>query len=130
MRYLDGISFSGYALVGALLKGVMNTGSLTITVYTCVAGMLSNFCQLGLGSWPSKPTDGSPAIGGGGEIKILAGKVSSLAVRDAAFRDHAIGASEFLNMLSTVVATRLEGIIGYDFLSQFRVHNRLSSEPA
>jgi hypothetical protein len=27
MRYLDGISFSGYAIVGALLKGVMNTDS-------------------------------------------------------------------------------------------------------
>jgi len=27
MRYLDGISFSGYAIVGALLNGVMNTDS-------------------------------------------------------------------------------------------------------
>jgi hypothetical protein len=31
------------------------------------------------------------ATGGGGEIKILAGKLSSLSVRHVAVRDHAIG---------------------------------------
>lgn len=66
-------------------------------------------------------TDDSPVTGGGGQIKILAGKVSSLAVGDAAVRDHAIGAGEFLNMLSKAVGTELDGIIGYNFLNQFKV---------
>ena len=66
-------------------------------------------------------TDDSPVTGGGGQIKILAGKVSSLAVGDAAVRDHAIGAGEFLSMLSKAVGTELDGIIGYDFPNQFKV---------
>jgi hypothetical protein len=49
--------------------------------------------------------------GGGGQIKILAGKVSTLAVGDAAVRDHVIGAGEFLNMLSKAVGPQLDGII-------------------
>jgi predicted aspartyl protease len=59
--------------------------------------------------------------GGGGQIKILAGKVSSLAVRGAVVRDHAIGAGEFLQMLSTAMGTKLDGILGYNFLNQFKV---------
>lgn len=66
-------------------------------------------------------TDDSPVTGGGGQIKILAGKVSSLAVGDAGVRDHAIGAGEFLSALSKAVGAKLDGIIGYNFLNQFRV---------
>jgi len=66
-------------------------------------------------------SDDSPVTGGGGQIKILAGKVSSLAVGGAVVRDHAIGAGEFLNMLSTAIGARLDGIIGYNFLNQFNV---------
>jgi len=63
----------------------------------------------------------SPATGGGGQIRILGGKVRSLAVGDAIARDHAIGAGEFLAMLSQAVGARLDGILGYNFLNQFRV---------
>lgn len=65
--------------------------------------------------------DDSPVTGGGGKIKILAGKVSSLAVGDAAVHDHAIGAGDFLDMLSKAVGAQLDGIIGYNFLNQFEV---------
>lgn len=80
-------------------------------------------------------TDDRPVTGGGGQIKILAGKVSSLAVGDAAVRDHAIGAGEFLNMLSKAVGTELDGIIGYNFLNRFKVtinypRSRLELVPA
>lgn len=66
-------------------------------------------------------TDDSPVTGGGGQIQILAGTLSSLAVGDAEVRDLAIGAGEFLNMLSAAVGAKLDGIIGYNFLNQFRV---------
>jgi hypothetical protein len=65
-------------------------------------------------------SDGTGA-GGGGQIQILSGKVGSLAVGDAGVRDHAIGAGEFLNMLSTAMGARLDGIIGHNFLNQFKV---------
>jgi predicted aspartyl protease len=66
-------------------------------------------------------SDDSPVSGGGGQIKILAGKLSSLAVGGAVVRDHAIGAGGFLNILSTAIGTKLDGIIGYNFLNQFKV---------
>jgi predicted aspartyl protease len=62
-----------------------------------------------------------PGTAGGGQIRILAGKVSSLSVGDAVVRDHMIGAAEFLTMLSTAVGAKLDGILGYNFLSQFNV---------
>jgi predicted aspartyl protease len=79
--------------------------------------------------------DDSPGTGGGGQMKILAGKVSSLAVGGAAVRDHAIGAGEFLNMLSKAVGTELDGVLGYNFLNQFKVtinypDSRLELRPA
>jgi predicted aspartyl protease len=79
--------------------------------------------------------DDRPVTGGGGQIKILAGKVSSLVVGGAAVRDHAIGAGEFLNMLSKAVGTELDGILGYNFLNGFKVtinypHSRLELVPA
>lgn len=63
----------------------------------------------------------SPGLGGGGQIKVFAGKVSSLAVGAAVVRGHAVGVGEFLTMLSAAVGTKLDGIIGYNFLNQFRV---------
>jgi predicted aspartyl protease len=63
----------------------------------------------------------SPITGGGGQIKILAGKVSSLSVGEAIVRDHAIGVGEFLAMLGQAAGAKLDGIVGYNFLNQFRV---------
>jgi predicted aspartyl protease len=63
----------------------------------------------------------SPVTGGGGQIKILAGKVRSLSVGEAIVRDHAIGVGEFLAMLSQTAGAKLDGIVGYNSLNQFRV---------
>jgi predicted aspartyl protease len=61
------------------------------------------------------------ATGGGGQIRILAGKVKLLAVGNATVRDHAIGVGGFLATLSAAVEVNLDGILGYNFLNQFRV---------
>jgi predicted aspartyl protease len=66
-------------------------------------------------------TDDCPAIGGGGTTKILTGKVSSLTIGDAVVCDQTVGVGEFLMMLSKAVGTRLDGVIGYNFLNRFRV---------
>jgi predicted aspartyl protease len=63
----------------------------------------------------------SPATGGGGQIKILAGKVDSLAIGDVTVGDHDVGVAEFLTMLSAAADRKLDGIIGFNFLNQFRV---------
>jgi predicted aspartyl protease len=62
-----------------------------------------------------------PVTGGGGQIEIGAGKVGSLALGTAVVRDHAVGVGDFLRMLSQAVGTEFDGIIGYNFLNQFRV---------
>jgi predicted aspartyl protease len=61
------------------------------------------------------------ATGGGGEIRISSGIVTSLAVGEISVHNHAVGVGQFLNMLSTAIGVKLEGIIGYNFLSQFQV---------
>jgi predicted aspartyl protease len=66
-------------------------------------------------------TEDGPATGGGGQIRILAGEVNSIAVGDAIVRDHAIGVGDFFPMLSAAVGKKLNGILGYNFLNQFRV---------
>lgn len=66
-------------------------------------------------------TEVGPATGGGGQIKIFAGRANSLAVGNAVVRDHAIGVGEFLTMLSASIGAPLDGIVGHNFLNQFRV---------
>jgi predicted aspartyl protease len=63
----------------------------------------------------------APITGAGGQIRILAAKVNSLAVGDAIVRDHAIGVGEFLATLSAAAGVKLDGILGYNFLNRFRV---------
>lgn len=63
----------------------------------------------------------SPGLGVGGQIKVLGGKLSSLAVGAAVVHEHAVGVGEFLTTLSAAIGTKLDGIIGYNFLNQFRV---------
>lgn len=63
----------------------------------------------------------SPGLGVGGQVKVLGGKVRSVAVGTAVARDHAVGVGDFLSMLSAALGTKLDGIIGYNFLNQFRV---------
>ena len=62
-----------------------------------------------------------PATGGGGQIRMFAGRVSSLAVGNAQALDHGVGVSEFLEMVSAAAGVKLDGIVGYNFLNQFQV---------
>jgi predicted aspartyl protease len=61
------------------------------------------------------------ATGGGGQVKMAAGKLNSLAVGHTTVYDHGIGVGEFLTMLSQAVGNKLDGILGFNFLRQFRV---------
>lgn len=65
--------------------------------------------------------DDAPATGGGGQVEILAGKVESLTVGNATVRDLAIGAADFLTVLSAALGVELDGVLGYNFLNQFEV---------
>ena len=62
-----------------------------------------------------------PLTGAGGQVQMSTCKVDLLAVGDVSVRDHDVGVGAFLTMLSEAVGTRLDGILGYDFLNQFRV---------
>jgi predicted aspartyl protease len=59
--------------------------------------------------------------GGGHRIKASAGRVGSLAIGGATVRDLPVMVADFLNMLSQVVGTKLDGIVGYNLLKEFRV---------
>ncbi|HZF10239.1 MAG TPA: aspartyl protease family protein [Thermoanaerobaculia bacterium] len=61
------------------------------------------------------------ATGAGGAVQIVAGTVTSLAVGEVAVRDHAIGAGEFVHWIRQAAGVPLDGILGYNFLNQFRV---------
>jgi hypothetical protein len=61
------------------------------------------------------------ATGAGGAVQIVAGTVTSLSVGDVSVRDHAIGAGEFVRWISQAAGVTLDGILGYNFLRQFRV---------
>jgi predicted aspartyl protease len=64
-----------------------------------------------------------PAVtaGGGQTIKASAGHVGSLAIGVTTVLDLPVLVADFLNMLSEVVGTRLDGIVGYNLLKRFRV---------
>jgi predicted aspartyl protease len=59
--------------------------------------------------------------GAGGAIQASSGMVKSLAVGNARIENLAFATADFLNMLSQVVMTKIDGIIGYNFLKQFKV---------
>ena len=59
--------------------------------------------------------------GGGGQFQISTSSIHWLAVGDAMVRDHAVGVGGFIDMLGKVLGTRLDGVLGHNFLSQFLV---------
>jgi predicted aspartyl protease len=59
--------------------------------------------------------------GGGGQVRILSSTVNSFDVGGASVCDLAVGVGEFLGPLSTAAETKLDGIIGDNFLSLFVV---------
>jgi predicted aspartyl protease len=59
--------------------------------------------------------------GAGGKVQAAVGTVESLAVGGAKLEKLYVMVADFLSMLSQVTATKLDGIIGYNFLKEFRV---------
>jgi predicted aspartyl protease len=59
--------------------------------------------------------------GAGGAMQGASGVVRSLAVGNARLENLAVATADFLAMLSQIVKTKLDGIIGYNFLKEFKV---------
>ncbi|HEX8845017.1 MAG TPA: aspartyl protease family protein [Pyrinomonadaceae bacterium] len=59
--------------------------------------------------------------GAGGTMKGAVGVVNSLALGEARREQMQVVISDFLEMLGKIVATKLDGIIGYNYLKEFRV---------
>jgi predicted aspartyl protease len=68
-----------------------------------------------------RSTSAAAMTGGGGKVQAAIGKVESLAVGAAKVEDLPVMVADFLVMLSQATATKLDGIIGYNFLKEFRV---------
>ncbi|MDQ3314550.1 MAG: retroviral-like aspartic protease family protein [Verrucomicrobiota bacterium] len=61
------------------------------------------------------------ATTGGAQIQLTAAQVPSLRVGRAELRDVHVVIGEFLAMLSTVAGAKLDGIVGYNFLRNYKV---------
>jgi predicted aspartyl protease len=59
--------------------------------------------------------------GAGGKIQLTQATVDSLSVGGATVRDHAVVVGAFINTISAAAETKLDGIIGHNFLNQFQV---------
>lgn len=59
--------------------------------------------------------------GAGGAMQGARGVVRSLAVGNARLENLTVATADFLTMLSQIVKTKLDGVIGYNFLRQFKV---------
>lgn len=59
--------------------------------------------------------------GAGGAMQGSRGIVRSLAVGNARLENLPVATADFLTMLSQIVKTKLDGIIGYNFLKEFKV---------
>ena len=62
-----------------------------------------------------------PVTTGGATINVSAARIESLAVEGAVLRDMDVIVGDFLEMLSTVIGVRLDGIIGHNFLKLYKV---------
>lgn len=103
-------------LVPAMLDGegpyifAVDTGASTTVVSSELAQLL------GIRSTPIPQLTGA-----GGTAEVTAGVVGSLSVGGVRASDLAVVVVDFLPALSQVLMTRLDGIIGYNFLKAFKV---------
>ena len=72
----------------------------------------------GLGAGDRRP---AKMLGGGGRVAGLSGAVARVRVGEQDGREVGVVIGPFLGPLSEVVGTRLDGILGYNFLRRFRV---------
>jgi predicted aspartyl protease len=66
-------------------------------------------------------TAAEPMTGAGGMLQATTGRIGSLTVGNAALQDVAVMVADFLAELGRVIGTPLDGVLGYNFLRQFRV---------
>jgi predicted aspartyl protease len=86
----------------------LDTGASTTVISSDVAG------ELGIAG------SGIPNVtGGGGSVAALKAKVDSILVGTAGASDCAVVILDALAALSTALGTRLDGILGYNFLRDF-----------
>ena len=62
-----------------------------------------------------------PVTTGGASIEVAASKLQSLRVGGTSQQDVSVIIGDFLKILSQVIGTKLDGIIGYNFLEQYQV---------
>jgi predicted aspartyl protease len=103
-------------LIPALVNGegpyvfALDTGASTTVVSSEVAQILAI------------ESTGIPQMtGAGGAMQGAKGIVRSLAVGNARLENLAIVTADFLTMLGRIVKTKLDGVIGYNFLKEFKV---------
>src|SRR5438132_9458589 len=88
----------------------IDTGTST----TAIAPELAQ--QLGLEGSPV-----GPLTTGGAQVNVTAGTLESFQVGRARIDDLVVVVADFFSMLSQAVGARLDGIVGYNFLRNFRV---------
>ena len=88
----------------------IDTGTST----TAVAPGLAK--QLGL-----KTSAGGAGTTGGAAVNFLAGSLQSFQVGGARIDNMAVVVADFFEMLSSAVGARLDGIVGYNFLRNYKV---------
>jgi predicted aspartyl protease len=88
----------------------IDTGTST----TAIAPELAQ--QLGLVGSPV-----GPLTTGGAQVNVTAGTLESFQVGRARIDDLVVVVADFFSMLSQAVGARLDGIVGYNFLQNFRV---------
>ncbi len=92
------------------LRFAIDTGTSTSAISADIAR------DLGLNGTPIGPVNT-----GGGQLQMRATRLDSLRVGRCEVRDVDVLIGEFLTMLSNVVGTTLDGIVGYNFLRHHKV---------
>lgn len=88
----------------------LDTGASTTTISPAIARRLGIPLQ-----------EAAPMTGAGGLIPASIGNIASLRVGMWEMSDLTVMISNFLEMLSGVCGTKLEGVLGYNFLRAFKV---------
>lgn len=62
-----------------------------------------------------------PATTGGAHVDVTAGLLQSFQVGGARIQDSTVVVADFFTMLSTAIGAKLDGIVGYNFLRNYKV---------
>jgi len=99
-----------YANGGGPFQFAIDTGTSTTAVAPEVAR------QLGIEGSPI-----GPLTTGGSQVSVTAGNLKSFQIGGARIDDLVVVVADFFGMLSQAVGAKLDGIVGYNFLRNFRV---------